>query len=96
MPDYTKPFEIESDASLYATDTDLLQQDTNGDWHPVTYYSRSMNSTEQNYQVYDRELLAIIRSLHKWWCYVYRSNFMTIVWTSVWKSSPVQFLASQA
>src|SRR6266511_3016174 len=66
MPDFTKPFEIESDASLYATGTILLQQDTNGDWHPVTYCSQSMNPTERNYQVYDRELMAIIRALREW------------------------------
>src|SRR6266496_5152894 len=61
MPDFTKPFKIESDASLYATGAILLQQDTNGDWHPVAYCSQSMNPTERNYQVYDRELMAIIR-----------------------------------
>ncbi len=81
MPDYIKPFKIESDASLYATGTILLQQDTNGDWHPVTYCSQSMNPMEQNYQVYDRELMAIIHSLHKWRCYIYGSSFTTIVWT---------------
>ena len=46
MPDYTKPFEIESDASLYATGAILLQQDTNGDWHSVAYCSQSMNPME--------------------------------------------------
>ena len=81
MPDFTKPFEIESDASLYATGAILLQQDTNGDWHPVTYCSQSMNPMERNYQVYDRELMAIIRSLREWRCYIYGSNFTMIVWT---------------
>src|SRR6266540_3534531 len=66
MPDYTKTFEIESDASLYATGAILLQQDTNGDWHPVAYCSQSMNPMERNYQVYDRELMAIIHALCEW------------------------------
>ncbi len=81
MPDYAKPFEIESDALLYATGAILLQQDTNGDWHPVAYFSQSMNPMERNYQVYDRELMAIIRSLREWRCYIYGSNFTMIVWT---------------
>ncbi len=81
MPDYTKPFEIESDASLYTTGTILLQQDTNGDWHPVAYCSQSMNPMERNYQVYDRELMAIICSLREWRCYIYGSSHTTIVWT---------------
>jgi len=37
--------------------------------------------TEWNYQVYDRELLAIIRSLRDWRCYIYGSPHATIVWT---------------
>src|SRR6266540_4415311 len=71
-------FEIKSDASLYATGAILLQQDTNGDWHPVAYCSQSMNPMEWNYQVYDRELMAIIC---EWRCYIYGSSFTTIVWT---------------
>ena len=81
IPDYSKPFEIESDASLYATGAVLLQQDTNGEWHPVAFHSQSMSPTERNYQVYDRELMAIIRALRDWLCYIYGSPFTTIVWT---------------
>ena len=81
MPNYSKPFEIESDASLYATGAVLLQQDTNGEWHPVAFHSQSMSPTEWNYQVYDRELMAIIHALRNWRCYIYGSPFTTIVWT---------------
>ncbi len=81
MPDRTKPYEIECDASLFATGAILLQQDTNGDWHPVAYHSKSMSPTERNYQVYDRELMAVICSLREWRCYIYGSDYTTIVWT---------------
>jgi len=81
MPDYNKAFEIESDALLYAMGAILLQQDTNGEWHPVAFHSQSMSPTERNYQVYDRELMAIIRALHDWRCYIYGFPFTTIVWT---------------
>jgi len=63
MPDRTKLYEIECDASLFATGAVLLQEDTNGDWHPVAFHSKLMSATERNYQVYDRELMAVIRSL---------------------------------
>ena len=59
MPDYLKPFEIECDASLFATGGVLLQKDTNGDWHPVAYHSKSLSATKRNYQVYDQELYVI-------------------------------------
>ena len=81
MPDYNKPFEIESDTSLYATGAVLLQQDTNGEWHPVAFHPQCMSPTERNYQVYDREIMAIIHALCDWQCYIYGSPFTTIVWT---------------
>ena len=52
--------------TIFATGAVLLQEDTNRDWHPVTFYSKSMSATERNYQVYDRELMAVIRSLREW------------------------------
>jgi RNase H-like domain found in reverse transcriptase len=57
MPDMTKPFVVEADALKYAV---LQQQDNNGDWHPCTYLSKSFSPMEWNYEIYDRELLAII------------------------------------
>jgi len=39
MPDHSKPFQIESDASKYATEAVLLQLDSNGDRHPVAFFS---------------------------------------------------------
>ena len=66
MPDSTLPFTIETDASKYASGAVLSQQDTNGDWHPCGYLSKSFNETERNYEIYDRELLAVIRALTEW------------------------------
>ena len=67
MPDQTKPFQIESDTSKYASEAVLTQLDNNEDWHPVAFLSKTFNETEQNYKIYDRELLAIIRVLEEWW-----------------------------
>ena len=79
IPDYTKPFVIEADASLFATGAVLLQHDSNADEHPVGYISNSLNNAERNYQVYDRELLAILRALRQWRNYVQSSSIRTIV-----------------
>ena len=70
LPDQTWPFQIESDASKYASGAVLMQTDINGDWHPCTYMSKSFSPAERNYKVYDRELLAIIRALRDWRHYV--------------------------
>jgi len=59
MPDHLKPFQIESDASNYATGAVLSQLDSNGDRHPVAFYSRTFSPAEQNYDIHNREPLAI-------------------------------------
>ena len=33
---------------------------------PCTFFSRKLNSTEYNYEIYDKEMLAIVRSLDEW------------------------------
>ena len=63
IPDYSKPFIIEADASLFATGVVLLQEDSNGEEHPAGYLSHSLSPAEHNYQVYNHEFLAILRAL---------------------------------
>jgi hypothetical protein len=79
MPDHSKPFQIECDASKYATGAVLTQLDSNGDRHPVSFISRTLSPTERNYEIYDRELLAIIRALEEWRHYIQGSGHTTEV-----------------
>ena len=37
-----------------------------GKWHPIAYYSKSLSEVERNYDIHDKELLAIIRALEEW------------------------------
>ncbi len=46
MPDHTKPFQIETDASKYATGAVLTQLDSNGDRHPISFISRTLSPAE--------------------------------------------------
>ena len=66
MPDPLKPYRVEVDASDYATGGILSQQDHEQKWHPVAYLSKSLSETERNYDIHDKELLAIIRALESW------------------------------
>ena len=66
MPDQTRPFQIEADASKYATGAVLTQTDVNGDRHPVAFLSKTFTEAEQNYEIYDRELLGVIHALEEW------------------------------
>jgi hypothetical protein len=70
MPDQEKPFYLETDASAFASGAVLMQKDENGQLHPCGYLSRTFSETEQRYQIYDRELLALIRALEEWKVYL--------------------------
>ena len=79
MPDQTKPFILETDALKHASGAVLRQQDSNGDWHPCRYLSKSFTETEWNYDIGDRELLAVIRALEEWRHYLLGSPHEVIL-----------------
>jgi transposase InsO family protein len=79
MPDHNKPFQIECDASKYASGAVLTQLDSNGDRHPCAFISKTFSPTERNYEIYDRELLAIIRALEEWRHYIQGSPHTTTI-----------------
>jgi len=54
---------IEVDASDYAIGGVLFMECEDGKWRPVAFLSKSLNKTEKNYEIYDKEMLAIIRGL---------------------------------
>jgi len=66
IPDPSKQFFIESDTSKWATGAILRQLDNNRDLKLCSYISHSLMATERNYNIYDRELLGIIRALQTW------------------------------
>ena len=66
MADLSKPFILECDSSDYATGAVLSQKLDNGEVHPVAFYSKSLNNAERNYDIYDKELLAVVRALGNW------------------------------
>ena len=79
IPDLSKQFFIESDASKWATGAILQQLDNNGDLKPCGYISHSLTATERNYNIYDREMLGIIRALQTWRHFLEGSKHEVIV-----------------
>ena len=63
LPDHTKPFQLITDASTFTTGAILEQPNVFNQWHPITYYSKSLQPVERNYEIHDLELLAIIQAL---------------------------------
>ena len=60
---------IECDASDFAIGA-ILSQDFNARLHPVAFHSRKINKHEINYEIHDKELLAITSAFNEWWRYL--------------------------
>jgi hypothetical protein len=75
------PAHMESDASNHTIAAVLLQFDENGTKRPVAYFSRKMTPAELNYDIHDKELLAIVKAFKEWRPYLQGANFPTIVYT---------------
>jgi hypothetical protein len=67
IPNDDNKFRLATDASDFATGAVLYQEDPSTSlWHPVAYLSKSLNVHERNYEIYDKEMLAIIRGLEEY------------------------------
>ena len=72
QPDYTKQFLLATDVSAYGVGAVLLQEGEihprtkKPTQHPIAYYSATFTPTERNYDIYERELLAVLKALQHW------------------------------
>ena len=60
QPDQDAQFQLETDASGYATGAVLSQLCEDNKWHLVGFTSKSLSSAERNYEIHNKELLSII------------------------------------
>ena len=57
---------LETDASDFVTAAVLSQYDPQGVLRPVAFMSKKMIPAECNYEIYDKELLAIVKAFESW------------------------------
>ena len=92
QPNINKQFTLHVDASAYSVGTILLQEGNHTTkktlaqcykpvLHPVAYYLATFTPTEQNYNIYKRELLAVIKALAHWRHYLGWTKFPFIICT---------------
>jgi len=65
-PDQDAQFQLEMDASGYVTGAILSQLCKDNKWHLVEFTSKSLSDAERNYEIHDKELLAVIQGLEEW------------------------------
>jgi len=71
LPNFTKTFEIECDASNISIGVVLLQEG-----HPIAYFSEKLKGSHLNYSTYEKELYAFVRALQNWQHYLFPKEFV--------------------
>jgi len=64
--DPDRPIVVEIDASDFVSGGLLSLTDEEDVIHPVAYFSKKQSPTECNYEIYNKELLAIVRDFEEW------------------------------
>ena len=80
IPDINREMRVEMDASDYVMEGVLSTKCEDGKWRPVAFISKSLNTTEQNYEIHDKEMLAVIRYLEAWRHYLERAKLEFEIW----------------
>jgi len=79
--DLDKEFRIEADTLNYATGGVLSMKGPNKLWRPVAFISKSLSDTERNYEIYDKEMLAVVRCLEAWRHFLEETMTRFEIWT---------------
>ena len=82
VPDLDKKMRMEVDALDYATEGVLSIECKDGKWQPVAFLSKSLNKTERNYEIHDKEMLTVIRELENWRHLLKGAKYKFKVWTN--------------
>jgi len=80
-PDLDKEFQVEADASNYATGGVLSMKCSDEKWKPVTFISKSLSDTERNYEIHNKEMLAVVRCLEAWRHFLEEAVKKFEIWT---------------
>lgn len=71
LPDFSRPFKVQSDASYFTVAGMLMQ-----DGHLVAYESRKLQDRERNYPAHEKEMTGIVHYLRTWRHYLFRTEFL--------------------
>jgi len=80
-PDLDKEFRVEADASKYTMGEVLSMKCSDKLWRPAAFISKSLSDTERNYEIHDKEMLAVVRCLEAWRHFLEGTTIRFEIWT---------------
>ena len=81
VPDLDKKIRMEVNVLDYTMGGILSMEYENWKWRPVAYLSKSLNKMKRNYEIYNKEMLAVIWELENWRYLLEGTKFRFEVWT---------------
>ena len=72
---------MEADASDYIIGRVLSTKCEDRKWRLVAFISKLLNATERNYEIHNKEMLAVIRCLEAWKHYLEGAKLKFEIWT---------------
>ena len=79
--DLDKEFRVKADTSNYATRGVLSVKSSNRMQRPVVFILKSLSDIERNYEIHNKEMLAVIRCLEVWRHFLEGTTTKFKVWT---------------
>jgi hypothetical protein len=70
LPDFTRPFVVECDASTHGFGAMLLQ-----DKHPIAFFSHPVAPRHRSLAAYERELIGLVHAIRHWRPYLWGRRF---------------------
>jgi len=80
--DLDKNIRMEVNTLDYITGGVLFMECEDGKWRLVAFLSKSLNETEKDYEIHDKEMLAVIRGLENWRHLLDDIKYKFEVWTN--------------
>jgi len=80
--DLDKEFRVEAGTSNYTTGGVLSMKCLDKMWRLVAFISKSLSDTERNYEIHDKEMLAVVRCLEVWRHFLEGTAIKFEIWTN--------------